>query len=807
MSEDSIKPEGGGEQVAEKPTVSPISKPKVTNRLKGLGKILKSSFFVVVALSIVAGNFVFEQTSVADATDSVEKGVSLDFAPEVQNIIPQNGVMRFADEETYKITQDVTVKDAEDDTYLFTVNSGKFWTNLSISNAKTNFVLGKIVLIPDDAAFDLEYSDARLQLSVHRGDVYIGFLEDGILATDYLDEYSDLFMNTLLVPQNSRVTVPMSKVTNKIAPLLYSKLVKEFKYSAISQSEKDSDWVKVQLNKDRSYIEKNKQDLSSEILSRGNIVPNSPVSRLLFWAEEYLTFIPEKRQEVLSAHLFNYLDDAIYYASSSALEDMQSSYNNFVASLSLLPPEVHQSDEFKSKFDSYLNLLKGFYPGDKQYKVYEKLLDELKKTDITRVTDLHWSDTYESMDVSKTMAELTLEKHYASYLDNTFGSFTDEDKYLQYIGYQNQLFDNLFLRYPTFYSDEFFAIKDVLEHELLDLIFEGQLKDEFAQDLISNKINFSKRLMSFFFDEEMHITVDDAKDVLFRLLDESEDLMPGTDKGVAVIGLFKTQLKDIDDFWGYLSSNEYNSSKAYGKTHKERYEVYLQDKKIISSIQKLQEDVFGDPVETLTIKDVKEEVEDALHENDDVTEVEVGEIKSAEQRYVTVQAVIGGYPFEAVYDRDKGSVKEVYTYGELISEVPVNLNGLHALLVEKFTKLAKEGNYVIEDEDVLSERYAERLARIYITEKVSDEGFIVDMENVSVLDSLNAVYTVKDAYVEGFEDVKVSFDFLMSGEKATNLFLIIEDTPVVLDGKYSLSDVKNLIEAEATKGESQALIR
>lgn len=305
----------------------------------------------------------------------------------------------------------------------------------------------------------------------------------------------------------------------------------------------------------------------------------------------------------------------------------------------------------------------------------------------------------------------------------------------------------------------------------------------------------------------MHITVDDAKDVLFRLLDESEDLMPGTDKGVAVIGLFKTQLKDIDDFWGYLSSNEYNSSKAYGKTHKERYEVYLQDKKIISSIQKLQEDVFGDPVETLTIKDVKEEVEDALHENDDVTEVEVGEIKSAEQRYVTVQAVIGGYPFEAVYDRDKGSVKEVYTYGELISEVPVNLNGLHALLVEKFTKLAKEGNYVIEDEDVLSERYAERLARIYITEKVSDEGFIVDMENVSVLDSLNAVYTVKDAYVEGFEDVKVSFDFLMSGEKATNLFLIIEDTPVVLDGKYSLSDVKNLIEAEATKGESQALIR
>lgn len=752
--------------------------------------LVKGGVFAVIAIAVVTSSFFLENRFAARGEVVEEKTFEFDYVE--QNFVPDRGVIRFAGEEEHGFVNDVEVLASSDDEYVFGLNSGKFWGNFVVSNAQVNVVVGKVVLIPDHAAFDVEFDGKRIELAVYDGDVYVGLLDDEVEISEYVDEYDDIFVNKILVPRDTQIKVSLSKLDERIEALLYSKLVKELKYSAIAETDRESDWVKDNFSKDRKFVESTKQAVISDTIFKGASISDTAMGRFIFWAKENFTFIPDKKNEMIFDHLFTYLDDSIFYANEGDEAESNSSWEEFNGYLATLPTSVSGGEEFFDRLDKYIDELSVFGPEDEQYEILQKMLDKkiLARRDVYEVVNMYWLDVYDGLKAGSVAAEEALDRYY-TYFDKTLGKDTDSDFYRDYITYNNQLFDNLLLRYSIFYRDGYFAIKDVLERELLGLYEEGQLKDELAQAFISNKITFLKRLMNFFFEGD--VTVEEAKEILSRLIEEVDDLMPVDDSGVAVIELFESQLENIGDFYGYLNSPEYHISKTYGINHEERYRSYLDEKDKIWDFITIQEEVLGETGVEVSIADVKREIGAVFEENVDVSVFEVGEVETVDQRYVGVKGMIGGYPFDATYDRDQGSLKDVYTYGELVSDRAVKLGNLLDLMVSKFADLAE---VEVEEEEFTEESLAQRRARLFITEKVAEFGFMVDMENVSILDEANAVYRVQEASLEGYEDISVMFDFMMNIEKATNIFMTVKGEPVTFDEEFTLEELATMVVAE-----------
>jgi len=441
-----------------------------------------------------------------------------------------------------------------------------------------------------------------------------------------------------------------------------------------------------------------------------------------------------------------------------------------------------------------------FTPEDNQYKVLLYILNKrgLSK-DVEKVVNELWLDLYESLDLSRFKALSAMDIYLGYYNDYIKDSANLNQKYLIY---QNQLFENLFINYPYFYKESYFLLKNELENSLLSFYDDGQLKDELSQDLANIKISFIKRLMKFFFEDE--IDVEDAKIILKQLVKEIYLTMPSSTEKLAVEKLFTENLKDIGDFWGYLNTTEYNSSKIYGATHRDRYKVYLEEKdKIWSFVDITNEALEGQAAQKLapkqTVSDVRDEISNLFAKNEKIENLQVGDITDANQRYVDVKLSISGYPVTAVFDRDYEAMINVYVYSELISDRLIKIDGLIKIIEEKFTALTElelnKLQQLTEGENLTNETNAQRIARIYLTKKISDEGFVLTDRDLLLVDSAKTIYRAENIYLNGYDKVKVTFDYKAAREVCTNIFFMMEGVPISVTGEYTLKELAAMIAA------------
>ncbi len=750
------------------------------------GNIVKAVVLFLVSSGFALGTFFVEDFNIGG--DEAKISVFEAFDYESENVLPGNAVFRFGEGENELALEE----DSESEAYLIDVEKGDFWTNLTISNKKVNLVLGKLVFIPNQASFSVKFDGSDLVLEVYDGDIYVGILEDGLGVSDYQDAYSDLFMNRLLVPRDTQITINIKRIDERMRQLLKSKLVKEFKHVSIPAGTKESSWVTDNLEKDRKFVETIKQSLTSDILKMGVKNGNTLFSDALFWAQENLTFMPERKEEITLGHLFDFLDDAMIYAARGEKEQMKMSLDSFFAYLARMPKNVTENEKFYGLYDGYIEKLSVFEAEDDEYEVLMALLDKkfLDKRDTYTVVNTFWLGVYDGLKVDSASAEQALDRYY-NYFDLTLGDIDNREFYLDYITYQNQLFDNLLLRYPVFYKKGYFSIKNAVEQTLLGLYDEGNLKDELRQAIISTKIDFLKRLMRFFFEGELNIQ--EAKVILSLLVEEINQIMPADSSEVAVTDIFEAELQDVANFWGYLNTAEYNSSKTYGLTHRERYETYLVEKDRIWSFINIQEDILGeDSGSETTAEDIRKEVFEAFTSEMGFSEVRVGDVEVSDQRYVDVAAVVEGYAFKASYDRDTDSVKDIYVYDQLISDRAVKLEDLLSLVKVKFADFVDEE---LAGEDVSEEGFAQRTARAFVAKKISEAGFAVEAEDVSIVDEAAALYRI-DKVSFGGGDVLVTFDFVMSTETAKNVMLTVKGQPIVMEDEYTLEELVSVVAAE-----------
>lgn len=740
--------------------------------------VAKTIVFLLLAAAFVGGTFFLEHTF----------GRIVEEEPK-ETFFPERSVVRlYEDEEDV----DMILKSQDKNDYIFDFGEGRFWGNFSISSANVNILVENVVVIPNRAVFDLSYSDGQIELAVFGGDVYLGFVTEEVEITRVADAFSDIFMNQILVPRDTQVRFNMRQITSDIEPLLYSKLAKELRLSSIAETKRDSEWVRENISKDLRFLEGLRQNYLSGVVQRGHSVRGRVWGDFIFWAKENLTLIPDKKREIVVNHLFDYIDSAIFHSVAGNRSASEEALTSFESHRALLPSELRDGEEYYERLESYLNDLLMFGPRNTLYDVWRKLADRkfAEGRDRYEILNSYWLDVYRAMYVSEEEAASAFSRYY-SYFELFSSAQLEENFRLKFLSYQNQLLDSLLLRNSIFYKDDYFEIKHIFEQRLLDLYPEGRLKDELKQLFVSNKIDLMRRLRAFFFDER--ILAGEAERIFERLISEARDFMPPEDEGAAVVRLFQTQLEDIVDFWGYLRSPHYHVG-AFGADHRERYEFYLRERELVRGIDDLVRDVLWEPVEMKSLEDMKQEVLDLLMKHEDVYSIEILDMQTPDQRNVGIRGVIAGYPFEAVYDRYQDSLKEVYVFGELISERAVKIEGLAELLLSEFTDLAEEVDPEIE---ITMETVAQRIARKNITDTLVSYGFLVEFEDVSVVDRYNLVYRVEDIVLEEYEGIEVTFDLVISGDEVVrNLFFRVYGTPRVFEGNYSIEDVVSMVEIE-----------
>jgi len=368
--------------------------------------------------------------------------------------------------------------------------------------------------------------------------------------------------------------------------------------------------------------------------------------------------------------------------------------------------------------------------------------------------------------------------------------FTDDiSQYRKFLVFYNQLFDSLLLKHADLYEEDLFEMKSSLEDELFELYTNGNSKEELKQSLVKRKIDFLKRLRKFFFDGDL--ALDDARGVMSVLISSIDDYMPATTSRNAIMDLFEKELDDAGDLWGYLNDYEYSKSKLYGSSHKERYQVYLEDRDHVLSILDVQEDILGvNVVDNISPADVVLEVKAALEEISAVS-VKVEMVSDVHQRFVAVSAVISGYAFNADYDRDYGVLKDVYAYGELLTSKGIKPDGLERLLEGEVAKVVEE---VTEEEDIeVNETNAQLIAKSIIAKKISGAGFVAKISDVEIVDSVEAHYRLNNISLAQGGSADVTFDYFANEGICSGLFVLKGNDGVTVKGEFQLADLKEFV--------------
>jgi hypothetical protein len=751
--------------------------------------------FFAFAVVLTFGTFYYENKPHDEFAQNLHAFSAFDFGKE--NEISHNGIIRFGS----SVKPDVSTKKAEDNEYLFDVKDGEIWGDFSYSDAKVNFIAGNVVVIPYSASFNLFYDGEKFSLAVYKGDVYLGFLDKGISLGKYEDSYSDVFMNRFLVPELSRVDFSTKRIDGNFKSLLPSKIEKELKYRAISTSPKDAnysknytEWVKQNLKDDRRKKSSLNGDLKSSLISDGIYNDSGVLNTLVAGTRNILTFIPAKTAENNFNKTFGYLNDAMLFAAKGDKTESGVALNEFNNSVSSLG-DLSTNQKYKDLMGDYFANL--FIVRDESdfNNILNILVEEHMKnnSDIVSLMDILWVNVYESLNINQSSALDSL-SYYYSKLFASLNKITDETFLRKYLVYQNQLSANLLLKFPVFHKDIYFENKENLEKKFLESLDKGQLNDEWMLSFIKDKVNVLVKLQKYFF--EGKVEINEARKIVSRLKESMQDLISKSSSNLAVLDIFKNNLKDISSFWGFLNTPEYYASNSYGADYSERYKIYLKESKEIWNFLDVegQDSSSAGSKSDKDIDRIMQKIEASIKSNPDVTNYEIGDITDANQVKVAIKLIVNGYPVEAVYDVNRGILNDVTVYGEVITDTGVSVKGLTSLINKKFAKFADTTNNSSGDEISAQETNAQIILKRFLADKMKAAGINVSVDNIKIKDSENGVVRVEDALVDGFDKIKVTFDYSVDEEKAVKVYLIDGADVTELDGKYTFEQIKTEVE-------------
>jgi hypothetical protein len=500
---------------------------------------------------------------------------------------------------------------ADEEGYVVKLVQGKIWVNHLLSDTVLNMIAGGAYLIPDHATLSATAEKGKTTVYAHKRNVTVELIPLDYSTFKVNAFESKDFINSYLLTQGNQTTVfdeKISKDATTLKKLLYSKLLKEVQYGLVDPSEVQEDpWIQQNAMADQEFLQKISAARLANIRNHGLKMPalNSGSHHLLQAldsATSELTFASQKANARLLANLFDYFADSEYliiFGRSTEAND-RLSYFKRIAQENIDP----RQQDFQQ---NYLQLLRkkyaelGFISASDPLSLakdtlFEQILGRLGSSDEAFPEKFllirnFLSDAYNLVEDNPQLARVSLERYFEELNKLLSQEKTRLALVKTFLAADIQILNNLFRQYPEFYKDTFFAMKNRLEQTWLALIPEGEQKNEEKQTIVSNKIDFLRALKDFFL--ASRVEIENARQIVFRLFRETDDLQLPPDAQFAVSDLFARKLEDFGVFYRYLNSPEYSATNLHGSSRQEQFQEFLKAQQERVSINEVRNEILN----------------------------------------------------------------------------------------------------------------------------------------------------------------------------------------------------------------------
>ncbi|MCD6109670.1 FecR domain-containing protein, partial [bacterium] len=691
-------------------------------------------------------------------------------------LIGQRGIVRLGDNTV------VTLEsiDNKSKTYTFNLKKGNLWGNSQFDQSSFVVKTDHSNLYAHNASFSVQLDDAKTDIYCDKHDVQVDLISDNEV------------INTLWIAQGNQAQILHSKIDSKkdtIKKLLYSKLVKEFHYGRLSEKKKKEDpWLSARLQNNVSDYNMFLTNYVTAINNKGLRTVSvgsirSQAKSILADMQSALTFNQNKRDDHLLDMLFENIEDAQYLFLQGDDVDGNVRLSLFNSDIS----DVLLSSDENIKLKLFDRITKRYYelslfsPGDDLFPIkklmFEKLNDPsmskfLVATDKFNFLTDKLNDVYEAVESSSS----DLNESFAEYFD-LYARYTKQyaDK-MNEIGdqiiHQNILVDNLLFQTPELYKLNFFDQKKNMEGDYLLALVSGADKKEQRQTFISNDIDLLSRIRYFLFKDR--VDTNDAKQIVYRLIQDIEHYQEGTVDIAAVNELFDKRLADFGVFWKYLQATEYSSTQLHGASHSQRFEAFKKAQEQNISFNDIKNEILGEG--KLSQESIDEIINRAKADLEDagIQDVKFGLYTDASNNKIPIlSARTSGIGFRATYDWDRQLLSNIIVNKIIISQDGVKLFKAKKFITETMASLSKAeekqqiSGPILTNKEELTD--VKRVATVFLAEKFSKMDIVITMENVEVVDLDAGHYKVSDVYFKEQNDAIFSFEYSTGDDKVSNL--------------------------------------
>lgn len=710
--------------------------------------------------------------------------------------LPLKGMLRLDANTIIKIN-DFNV---DEEQFELTLIQGKIWGNLLNNFFDLRINSGKIAAIPSLSLFNIEYDGTRTNIFAQKHDVTVE-----ILANDRV-------INKLWIAEGNKAQFLDTKIDQEpetIEQLLYSKLVKEFNYGRAANITIDQDsWIVENIQKDNKLKTSIDEKFIKSIREMGlkNISTDSlrfQTKQFLSDLREALTFTDQKKASSLISDIFENINDAAFLY-------IQGNSTDAGVRLSLFKDDIKDPVIIQNEFANELlykelaNYLEDYLyltPDNKLYPIKELLYEEIFNSKARKdlpieeqynLLTLKLNDVYDALEIGSNDADIILERYFELYETLTKNYRDNIIEIQDQIIRQNILVDNLLFLNSDLYKIGIFESKKKIEEDYLATISGSRDKKEQRQTFINEKINLLSRIQYFLFNEELDPA--DARQIVFRLLADMEELKQDTLDLTAINDLFEKRLADFGLFWEYLKSDEYSTTPLHGATHLERFEAFKEIQKQNITFEDIRKEIFGTSAQlNLTAGDVLARVKKDLND-EGIVNIEFGFYEDTTKTKVPIlSAEVNKIVFRGTYDWDRELLSNIIIDDKIVTQEGIKLNKAKSFILGYID--TQSGSIVVPDEEepIVKENEVAKTAKVFVVGKFSDLGVVLNEENVAIVDFNNGIYRVIDVYFNENRRVVFSFDYYSKDDKVTNVIVMTAAGERSVSGTFDLIFLDDIV--------------
>ncbi len=708
--------------------------------------------------------------------------------------------------------------------YSLLLTEGEAWINAAGStHSLVVYVPQGAMATSDNNAFNVVSRDGELNIFAAKNPVRTALFlpKSSDVSTSTSFSPDDVHpLNSILVTEGNQLDVLLSKIQPKLEKLLYSKLVKEFRYQPLTDAEiKKNLWFQFNYQLDAHYRDTALAQLIAMVKDRGvmNPDPSNPLS--IFYSSYHsfrntLTLDQKVRQQNTMTHALSYLDDSIYFFSVSqtgAAKERMDYFMSIVASYSKDGDFVREIDDaLWDRFQRFSLLV----PQDGSlYALKTDLISTLLRLNqsgyhisfdrASRLTQSSLYDVYSALNFDAVVTNQLLKEHIDR-MSQLFALYSaDISKSPQVLAEENQLLSQLYLRSPLFYKESYFSQKFAIESKWLAILPDGVDKQEENQTLIAAKIDLMKKLRSYFFADKLELA--DARAVMFLLL-SNITAVTDSSSDVAAVQLFRNAVKLQQSFWKFLNSSEFADSSVHGQTNKDRFVAFSKNAESQKEIDTLQNGLLG--ASSVSVEESRQTLLDVqkTFAKIGVKKLVVGPLLDKDQKQVVItSAEYQGIPFSAIYDRDSTLISDVKVYNDIVLSSSIPLSQLKNIF--KPNKANDTSSTLALADDVgsigsaltgsFNEGAVEKVAKLFIVKKFTDLGFTLTLDSVSTVNYQTKLFQLKSVTLPFDKNpIILSFSLDLKSNNVSKISLFVLGSAHVVPGEFPIDDLADQVKTE-----------